>query len=95
MFPYSVTIKKHCINMIHVFYAFLHVRLMTLSATTVIWNCKKTHLLIALQNIWTKHFKVYSLSNLIFTIDLQRWHYTPHILKRKEFSNFDKGYNAG
>ena len=63
---------------------------MTVSATTVIWNCKKTHLTIALQNTWTKHFKVYSLSNLIFTINLQRWHYTPQNRREKSLVTLPK-----
>lgn len=88
-------LSKNILSMILIFYAFSYVRLMTVSATTVIWNYKKTHLTIALQNTWMKHFKVYSLSNLIFTINLQRWHYTPRIQKRKQFSNFAKGHNAG
>lgn len=66
--------------MIQIFYAFSYVKLVTYFYN----HTKLKENSIALQNTQPEHFKVYSLSNLIFTIILQGRHYNPHVQNKKQ-----------
>lgn len=82
MLPLQCNYHKNILSLCHILYAFI-MRGLWLLFLLQSWNYKKTHFNNSFTGYLTKYFKLYSLSNLFFTITLEDGHFNPHIENSK------------